>query len=152
KQGVGLFVISSAAMAIFQADKLIIAHFCGANDVATYSVIGRPFLVVFGVYSMILTPLWPAHGEALRRGDIAWVRKALTWTVVFGCASVAACGAAMFLFGDQILRIWTRGTMVSVPRNLVLAMTALFMLWTTMTSISILLNSAGILRVQMWFI
>src|SRR5439155_14321633 len=72
RQGFGLFVIGSSVLGIFQVDKLIIGHFVGPDAVTQYSVIGRPFLLVFGLYSLVLGPLWPAHGEALRRGDVEW--------------------------------------------------------------------------------
>jgi O-antigen/teichoic acid export membrane protein len=152
KQGIGLFVISTAAMSIFQVDKIIIGKMLGQDAVADYSVIGRPFMLVFGLYSLLLSPLWPMHGEALRRGDIAWVRRVLRLSIFGGCGGIILCGLAMFFFGDHILAVWTRGQMVTVSRPLVLAMTALFVLWTWMTSLSILLNAAGVLRVQMWFI
>ena len=152
KQGIGLFVISSSALAIFQVDKIIIGHFLGADAVAQYSVVSRPFLIAFGIYTMLLGPLWPAHGEALRRGDVAWVRTAVFWSVTLGAGVVALCGVAMFFFGDHILRIWTGGNMIVVSRPLVVALTALFILWSGMSSLSVLLNSAGVLRAQMWFI
>ena len=152
KQGIGLFVIGAAAMSIFQVDKVIIGKMLGQDAVADYSVIGRPFMLVFGLYSLLLAPLWPMHGEALRRGDIAWVRRVLSLSVLAGCGGIVLCGVAMFFFGDRILALWTRGQFVSVSRPLVLAMTALFVLWTWMGSLSILLNSAGVLRAQMWFI
>jgi O-antigen/teichoic acid export membrane protein len=152
KQSIGLFILSCASLAIFQVDKLIIAHFLGQDEVAHYSVVGRPFMLVFGVYVMVIGPLWPAHGEALRRGDLHWVRRALQLSSLFGVASVMACGAVMFFFGDQILRVWTRGNLVHASRALVLAMTALFCVWTWLGALSALLNSAGILRAQMWFI
>ena len=152
KQGIGLFVISTASMSIFQVDKLIIGKLLGQDAVADYSVVGRPFMIVFGLYSLLLGPLWPVHGEALRRGDTQWVRRVLRWSVLGGCGGMLACGAAMFFFGDRILAIWTRGQMVEISRPLVVAMTALFLLWTWMASLSILLNSAGVLRAQMWFI
>ena len=152
KQGIGLFVINTAAMSIFQVDKLIIGKMLGQDAVADYSVVGRPFMLVFGLYSLLLAPLWPVHGEALRRGDTEWVRRMLRLSVLAGCGGVIACGVAMFFFGDKILTVWTRGQMVEVSRPLVVAMTALFVLWTWMASLSILLNSAGVLRAQMWFI
>jgi O-antigen/teichoic acid export membrane protein len=152
KQGFGLFVISTAAISIFQVDKLIIGKMLGQGAVAEYSVIGRPFMLVFGVYSLLLAPLWPLHGEALRRGDVEWVRRVLRLSVLAGCGGIVACGAAMFFFGDWIVTVWTRGEFVAVSRPLVAAMTALFVLWTGMASLSIVLNSAGVLRAQMWFI
>ncbi len=151
KQGVGLFVIASSALGIFQADKLVISHFVGADAVAQYSIIGRPFMLVFGVYSMVLSPLWPAHGEALRRGDVDWARRALLTSMTFGWLAMLACGTVMFFFGDLVLRVW-RVHGIAVSHSLVLAMTAVFVLWTWMTSISVLLNSANVLRAQMWFI
>jgi O-antigen/teichoic acid export membrane protein len=152
KQGIGLFVINTAAMSIFQVDKLIIGKMLGQDAVADYAVIGRPFLLVFGLYSLLLGPLWPVHGEALRRGDITWVRRMLRLSILAGCGGIILCGVAMFFFGDKILAVWTRGQMLHVSRSLVVAMTALFVLWTWMASLSILLNSAGVLRPQMWFI
>jgi O-antigen/teichoic acid export membrane protein len=152
RQGIGLFVISSSAVAIFQAGKLIIGHFIGPDAVAVYSVTGRPFLVVFGFYTLLMAPLWPAHGEALRRGDVEWAKRALQLSVSLGCGAVVACGAVMYLFGDTILRVWTRGAFVQVSGPLVFAMTALFVVWVWMSSQSILLNSAGVLRAQMWLI
>ena len=152
KQGVGLFVISTAAMSIFQIDKLIIGKMLGQDAVAEYSVVGRPFMLAFGLYSLLLAPLWPMHGEALRRGDIDWVRRVLRHSVLAGSGLIVACGAAMFFFGDWILAAWTRGDFFDVSRPLVVAMTALFVLWTWMASLSIVLNSAGVLRPQMWCI
>ncbi len=151
RQGFGLFIIASSALGIFQIDKLVIGHFVGTDAVAQYSVVSRPFLLVFGLYSTVLAPLWPAHGEALKRGDMAWVRRALRLSIAAGCAIVMACGVVMFFFGNTVLRLW-RVPGIEVSRSLVLAMTALFVLWTWMSSISILLNSANVLRAQMWFI
>jgi O-antigen/teichoic acid export membrane protein len=152
KQGIGLFVISASAMGIFQIDKVIIAHFLGQDQVTHYSVVYRPFMLVFSFYQMFLAPLWPAHGEALRRGEVEWTKRALRISVTAGCCAVAACGGVMLLFGDPILRIWTRGAVTHAPTSLVLALTSLFVLWTWMSSISVLLNAAGVLRVQMWII
>jgi O-antigen/teichoic acid export membrane protein len=150
RQGLGLFVISAASMSIFQVDKLIIGAVLGQDGVADYDVVARPFLIVFGLYSVLLGPRWPAYGEALRRGDVDWVRRALRRSLIAGVGGMTACGAAMFFFGDRIIDVWTRGEFVQVSRHLVVAMTALFVLWTWMGGLSILLNSAGVLRGQMW--
>ncbi|MEA2707757.1 MAG: hypothetical protein QOF78_358 [Phycisphaerales bacterium] len=151
KQGVGLFIIASAAMGIFHVDKLIIGHMLGQDAVAEYSVVGRPFTIVFGLYSLLLSPLWPAFGEALRRGDVEWVRRTLRWSILAGFGAIVACGVGMFFFADRILSVWTRGAVADVSRSLVIAMTALFAMWIWMSSLSIVLNSAGVLRAQMKF-
>ena len=58
----------------------------------------------------------------------------------------------MFFFGDHIVTAWTRGNLIPVSRPLVIAMTALFLLWMWMGSLSVLLNSANVIRAQMWFL
>lgn len=151
-EALGLFVITASAMALFQSDKLIIGVVLEPAEVTGYALVGRIFLISFGVYSLLIAPLWPAYGEAIRRGDVHWVYRALGFSLLAGCGGVLLTGIAMYFFGDSIVSLWTRGSVTAAPRPLVLGMTASFALWAWMACQSVALNAAGVLRPQVLFI
>ena len=72
-EGILLFVLQLSTLLLFSLDKQIISTAKGVAAVAGYAIMGRLFVAAYGVFMLILTPLWPASGEAIRRGDIAWV-------------------------------------------------------------------------------
>jgi O-antigen/teichoic acid export membrane protein len=148
-EGIYIFVLQAAAIIIFQSDKLIISSVLGGQAVADFAVIGRLYLLAYGVFSLLLQPLWPAYGEAARRGDLAWVRRTLRLSLVLGCGTMLACGIGMFFVGGPVLRLWTRGQQVFVSRHLVLAVTALFVSRAATECQSVVLNSIGVMVPQM---
>ena len=151
-EALGLFFITASSMALFQTDKLIIGVVLEPAAVTDYAVVGRVFMMTYGVYALVIAPLWPAYGEAIRRGDLPWVRWALVRSLAVGCGGLLLTGAVMFFFGNRVLRLWTHGQDVSVSRPLVAGLTATFVLWAWMGCQSIVLNAAGVLRPQMLFI
>ena len=76
-QGVCFLILQAGVVAIYESDKLIILKVLGADEVTRYAVPGRLFVLMYGLFMLMIAPLWPAHGEALRRGDFAWMRRAL---------------------------------------------------------------------------
>jgi O-antigen/teichoic acid export membrane protein len=149
--GLLLLTITSSVVLIFQCDKLVIGTVIGSASVTVYALIGRIFTSGYGVYMMLLMALWPAHGEALRRGDWQWVRHKLHLSLAVGFAVCVGMGTVLMVFGDTVFHIWTRGQINAVPRTLVLAVTATFLLRAWVDSRSIILNSLNILAPQVHF-
>jgi O-antigen/teichoic acid export membrane protein len=149
-QGIFLFILQMSVVAIYQTDKLIIGNVLGAGEVPEYAILGRLFLMVYGVFMLLLMPLWPAYGEALRRGDWVWVRRGVRWSLWLGCGLMLCCGAGMLLCGNQVLRLWTWGQDLHVSHSLIVAMTLMFALRAWVDSRSIVLNSANVLLPQIY--
>lgn len=83
-----LFLLQQCCGLIYYvSDNLVIAQTMGATAVARYAVIQRLFSIGF-VTQYLVTPLWPAIGEALARGDFGWAqrmaRRAVVTTVLVG--------------------------------------------------------------------
>jgi O-antigen/teichoic acid export membrane protein len=150
-EGICFFVLQMAVMAIFQTDKLIISARLGPEHVNAYAAVGRLFVSGYGLFILVLAPLWAAHAEALRRQDFSWVRRGLRNSLLFGCGTMLFGGIVLFFFGNFILRIWTRNDQVEVSRSLVVALTLMFALRAWVDSRSVVLNSAGVLVPQMFF-
>ena len=149
-QGIVFFCLNASLLAIYQSDKLVIGLVLSASQVTAYALLGRLFLVAYGVLMMVLAPLWPAYGEAVRRSDLAWVRRHVSLTLFLGFALILGFGALMLLRGNWIVRVWTHGQPVVISKSLVLAFTAMFLARAWVDCRSAVLNSAEVLKPQVW--
>jgi O-antigen/teichoic acid export membrane protein len=94
-----------------------------------------------------VSPLWPAYGEAIARGDIAWARTTLRRSVR-AALFIAVPAAILFVtFGGWIIQIWV-GDAVIAPFPLLLGLG----IWTIQSSVgqsvAMLLNGANEVRLQ----
>jgi O-antigen/teichoic acid export membrane protein len=145
--GTLFFVLQLVGAVAFSADNFIIARTLGASAVPDYSIPQRMFSVISMMVAMLVTPLWPAYGEAISRGDIPWVRRTLGRSLgwVFGFAAIAS--SAMLLIADRLLAWWI-GPHISPPFVLLVGLA----LWTVVeccgTNIAMFLNGGGVIRFQ----
>jgi O-antigen/teichoic acid export membrane protein len=139
-----LQVVSAAA---FFSDNLVAAHVLGAASVTQYAVPRRMFDAVAMVVAMYVTPLWPAYGEAIARGDVTWVRRTLVRSLTLVTLLTLGCGAVLVALGRPILHLWA-GPLVTPPLSLLTG----FAVWTVLASagsaVAAFLNGAGRLRFQ----
>lgn len=149
--GVAAFVLQMAFVAIYQTDRLIIGSLLGPEQNATYSIAARFFLLVYGGFMMVIMPLWPAYGDALRRGDVAWVRRGVRLALMTGCGGMLLCGLVLLVAGDWVFRSWTRDKGIYISSSLILALTATFVLRAWVDSRTIVLNSVAQFRPQAVF-
>jgi O-antigen/teichoic acid export membrane protein len=145
--GTLFFVLQLVAAVAFSSDNVIIARTLGASSVPEYSIPQRMFSLISTMVIMLVTPLWPAYGEAISRGDIPWVRRTLrrSLVLVFGFSAVAAF--AMLLVANRLLGWWV-GPHISPPFVLLLGLAV----WTVVdcfgNTIAMFLNGASIMRFQ----
>lgn len=143
-----LFLVLQMAMTVaFATDTLIVAQVVGPNSVAEYGVAFRLFTIPIGLVAVGVSPLWPAYGEAIARGDIAWVRVTLERSIKAALVIAVPAAILFVVFGGWIIRVWVAGT-VDPPFFLLLGLGV----WTIQTSIgqsvAMLLNGANELRIQ----
>ena len=145
--GTLFFVLQLVAAVAFSADNIIIARTLGASSVPDYSIPQRMFSLISLMVAMLATPLWPAYGEAISRGDIPWVRRTLkrSFVLAFGFAAVASI--TMLLIAHRLLAWWI-GPRISPPFVLLLGLA----LWTIVeccgATIAMFLSGASIMRFQ----
>jgi O-antigen/teichoic acid export membrane protein len=131
----------------FLSDNIIVAHEISANAVAQYAVPQRLFGFVSILIGLLLAPLWPAYGEAVARGDHAWVRRTLHRSLKYAVLVSGAVAAGFVIFGHGIVQFW-----VGRSINPSLIMLIGFGIWTVISSagsaVAIFLNGAGFLRFE----
>jgi len=123
--GIGAaFLCMQVGISITQSsDNFIIAQYLGPREVARFSVAAKLFSLVPFMSLVLLMPLWPAYGEAYSRGDIAWIRRTLRRTALFGVLASTLFGSALVVFGPVVVRWWTRGQ-VTASSGLLIALCA----------------------------
>jgi O-antigen/teichoic acid export membrane protein len=104
--GSGFLILQLALAMAVGSDNFVIAHLLGSSAVAEYSVAMRIFTIVPMLVSMLITPLWPAYGESVARGDVSWAVRALKRSVII--TAVATGTAAVFLVFSArwIITLW----------------------------------------------
>jgi len=150
--GMGTFFFLSQILGAlaYSSDNLVAARILGPEAVARYAVPMKLFGFIPLVAGMVLIPLWPAYGEAIARGDTAWVRATLRRSVGVSFLFSAAASLPLVLFGGGIIRWWVGPSLQPEP-----AMLLGMGLWTVLScswgAAVMFLNGAGAIRVQtMW--
>jgi len=141
------FVLQCAVAVGFASDNVVIAQVLGGAAVAVYAVPQKLFSFVSMLVSIAITPLWPAYGEALARGDVVWVRRAFLASLRLTLATTVPLCTLLAFAGPWILR-------VAVGRSLHAhaSLLAVLAFWGVISAVSatasVLLNGAGVLKVQ----
>ncbi len=144
----GLFFVLQAAVAIaFSADSFIVARSLGAVTVPDYAIPQRMFSLISIMVAMMVSPLWPAYGEALSRGDGKWVRRTLTRSLLLVFCGACLASGTLFLLSRRLI-LWWVGPHVTPPTLLLLGLAV----WTVMeccgNTLAMFMNGATIMRFQ----
>ena len=72
------FIIQIGALLLFQTDNILITQLFGPKSVTTFNVAYKLFSMIIMIFNIIITPSWSAFTDAATKGDMAWIRRALT--------------------------------------------------------------------------
>ena len=145
--GLLFFVLQVAVVIVFYSDNIVVAQIFGADEVTQYAVPWQLFMIPPLFLSLALTPLWPAYGEAIARGDVVWVRTTLYRS--FAVALLITVPAATFLvaFGTQVIHLWA-GPEVTPSFLLLLGLGLWAVIRGIGAPIAMLFNGANALKFQ----
>jgi O-antigen/teichoic acid export membrane protein len=147
KIGFLFLILQIAATLGYQSDNLVISHFLGASYVPQYSIPMKLFMLIPLLLSFILSPLWPAYGEATTRKDFPWIRKTFFRSVKLALIVNVVPALLLIIFAPLIIHIWA-GTNINPPFSLLLGLG----IWTILISlggpIAMLLNGANAIGIQ----
>jgi len=151
-KGILILLLQLSCGMLFQLDKLLIGTLLGTSEVTAYSILGRVYIAGYGVFMLLLQPLWVSYGETIKRGDIAWVRQMVQRTSVAGCAIMGSLGIALLLFGTRIMALLPGDhERLHVSNSLIVALTLTFVTRAWVDCRSVVLLSANVLAPQILF-
>ncbi|MBM7493636.1 O-antigen/teichoic acid export membrane protein [Micromonospora luteifusca] len=147
--GARFFALSLLSSVALNIDGFLVGRVLGLHAAANYAVILRMFAVLALFVTLVNLPLWPANGEALARGDVAWVRRSTRRMACLSAAAVTLPALCLVLTGNDILRIWVRSDdLERMPASLFGALAAWSFLVAVAAPLFMVQNSVGLLRPQ----
>jgi O-antigen/teichoic acid export membrane protein len=145
--GILFFCLQVAVAAGYSADNIVVARTLGASSVPDYAVPQRMFGMIAIMISMFVSPLWPAYGEAISRGDIIWVRSALLRSVCAVLLISTVTSAILLLFSYRLVHWWV-GPSISPPLLLLVGLAIWTVMESTGNALSVFLNGSGFINFQ----
>ncbi len=141
------FLFQAIQTISLKLDNVLVLGFLSAEAVIDLSVPMRLFILVQTVNTLLISALWPAYGEAIARGDVAWVRQTYgrALRLVLPIAVVAA--VLLPIVGGKVIHLWVGGV-VAPSRYLLAGIGALSLVMTCGGMVTSLLNGASLFRVQ----
>lgn len=144
----GLFLAVTVLTGIAtNVDLVIVTHALGLHEAAAYAVPMRLFAQLGFVVALVSAPLWPANGDALARGDLAWVRRMTRRMTVVSAALVLALGGLLVLVVSLVPTVL--GLAVTPDVTLLAGLLAWWLLLATISPRFMVQNAAGVVRPQL---
>ena len=147
QRGVMFFLLQVAGAVAFASDNIVVAHVLGAEAVAQYSVPQRLFTFPMMIVGFMLSPLWPAYGEAVARHDVGWVRRTLKRSIVLSVVLSSVLAVLLVVFGSPIIRAWV-GPQIRLSPWLLLGLGVWSAIGTVGMAMAMFMNGVGLLRPQ----
>ncbi|MEH0972531.1 lipopolysaccharide biosynthesis protein [Micromonospora sp. CPCC 205546] len=145
--GARFFVLSVLSSVVLNVDGFLVGQVLGLEAAAKYAVVLRMFSLLALFVTLVNLPLWPANGEALARGDVAWVRRT-TWRMGWlSAGAVLLPGLGLVALGNDVLRLWVPAA-APAPVPLLVALAVWSVLVAVASPAFMVQNSVGSLRTQ----
>jgi O-antigen/teichoic acid export membrane protein len=145
--GLLFFVLHLSGIVALSSDNLLAIWACGPEAAGVYAIAVKLFSPCRLLAATAQLPLWPAYGEAIARGDIAWVRRIIVRSMVTAQAIVLPMALGIFFFGNELATLW-----LQKPVSLGYGLLGGVALWVVLEAIgfgcSYFLNGASAIRVQ----
>ncbi len=145
-----LTIVTSIALNI---DNLLVAHALGPDSVTQFSVPAKMLTLLGLTIALVNSPLWPANGEALARGDVQWVVTVARRMTALSSCIVGAMGLALIILADPLMRFLSQGT-VPASRPLIASLGLWWLVVSALSPTFMIQNAMGIVRPQLigWLI
>ena len=143
--GILFFVLQVNYSIINSSDNIIIAQLHGAHAVAAYAVPQLLFTIIPALLGVGLLPLWPAYGEALARGDHAWIWRTLKRSLIVSMGVAGLGSIVLVCAGDLIIRLWV-GNVIAPSMLLLLGLGVWQVVQAGGFAISMYLNGTNAMR------
>lgn len=144
----GLFLVLGVAVAVgYESDLVVLSRVLGPDAVTAYAAPMRLFALMPMVAGFLITPLWPAYGDALARGDYRWARTTFRRSLIVAGALNLPAAIVLVAAGRPLVEWLVPGVTPSVALLATLGTWAL--LSTLNLPFAMFLNGAHVVRLQL---
>lgn len=147
KIGIGFFVLSLLNAISLNMDNYIVAHARTLTEVTPYSIALRATQLLNVACTVLSAPLWAANGEALARGDVAWIKKTTKKMSFLSVLIVFFASIVLLTAGPYLFDLWV-GYDIQINRTLLLGLLLMQLCFAFISPYFMVLNASGRVKIQ----
>jgi len=145
-RGFKFWLAGLLAAGVLQVDYLVMSQYLQPGDIVTYNLSSKVFLLMFFVYSSLLTAIWPVCAEASAANDWPTLLMHVRKTIALGIVLVVFCTGIFLLFKNQIIAVLSPKEIVDVPVSLILLFGLYYLLRVWCDAFGMVLQSMSYMR------
>jgi O-antigen/teichoic acid export membrane protein len=145
-RGLKFLLYGALAAGVLQVDYLVMSQFLQPKDVVVYNLSSKIFLLMFFVYSSLLTAIWPVCAEASAANDWQTLLMHVRKTIALGIILVVVCTGIFLLFKDQIIAVLSPKEIVDVPVSLIMLFGFYYLLRVWCDAFTMVMHSMSYIR------
>jgi O-antigen/teichoic acid export membrane protein len=144
--GVKFFLLQIQYIVYYQTTNFLISNLIGPTEVTVYNVAYKYIHIASMIFTIIVTPIWPACTEAYVKNDFTWMLHTykkmvrIYWMVNFALL-------AMLMISPFIYQIWV-GDKVNVPFMLTAVITLYISISNWNRMVVYIINGTGLVLLQ----
>ncbi len=144
--GVKFFIIQIQIVVLYQCTNILISNVSGPEDVTAYNIAYKYLGIAMMIYTIIISPLWPAFTDAYTKKDFNWMKniyRKMTYIFLISAAGIIC----MLLISPFTYRLWI-GEKANISYNMTLAV-SIYMIICSWESLQVqLINGIGTIKLQ----
>lgn len=113
--GSALLLMALTSALSLQAGPILIAKLVRVEEVGTYAMLFRLFMLPWVFVNFVVYAQWPAYAAAAARGEFGWVRLTFWKTVTLALALTFVATVILALWHREILRLWIGADILPTP-------------------------------------
>lgn len=148
--GSRFFLIQIQMVILYQSTNILISRLSGAEEVTTYNIAYKYLGIAMMIYTIILSPLWPAFTDAYTKKDFIWMKSIYKkMKLIFGLSTVGII--LMILCSNIVYEIWI-GEKISIPMMMTCTV-GLYMLIYSWDALQVnIINGIGTIKLQSFIV
>jgi O-antigen/teichoic acid export membrane protein len=107
--GLWFFLIETCTILILQADVFLVNLLLGQTQAAIFALHLQLFVYIQTGIALIVTPYWPAFGEAWVNGERRWLETGVRRLAMLTALLAGSGSLALIVFGRLLMAWWSHG-------------------------------------------
>lgn len=144
--GARFFLIQIQVVVLYQCTNILISNLSGPEEVTSYNIAYKCLGVAMMVYSILLSPLWPAFTDAYTKQDFKWMKRIyLKFCKIYMLSAFALI--LMCIASPVIYHVWI-GEKAEIPMSMTVCV-CIYMLIYNWNNLQVyLINGVGAIKLQ----
>lgn len=146
RRGLKFWLTGLLAAGVVQVDYLVMSQYLPPHEIVTYNLSSKVFMLLFFVYSSLLTAVWPLCAESAASNDWDSLMKHIRKSILIGFVLVITGTACFIVFRNQIVGLLSPNEFIDVPVGLILLFGFYYLLRVWCDVFAMVLQSMSYLR------